>query len=380
MHLHTHSYYSLLDGICSPEDLILAAKKTGMKALALTDHNGLHGAIEFYEKAKEYNIKPLIGTEITLPDKSNLVLLVKDQTGYYNLCQIISIGQLEGGHLKFKCTLNDLKKHKQGLIVLSGGHKGSISRLLKNREIDNAIAECKKLQNIFNEDFYLEMQHFSSQDTIVNLRLRDISAEHKIPVVATNDVHFVSSKEWNLRRVLHAIDENTVLEKIKTAGTSEQFLKPPSLMEDMFKVFPGALANTQKIARMCQFEFELGKPVFPSVDLPKGESSFSFLWKKCFEGVTKRYQPLNQKVIQRLEYELKTIHEMGFAEYFLIVKDIVEFCRQSHIPCVGRGSAADSLVSYVLSITQVDPIHHDLYFERFLNPQRKDAPDIDLDI
>jgi DNA polymerase III alpha subunit len=380
VHLHTHSYYSLLDGVCSPEDLILSAKKSGMKTLALTDHNGLHGAIEFYEKAKEYNLKPLIGAEITLPDKTTLVLLVKDQTGYYNLCQIISIGKLEGGHLKFKCTLNDIKKYKQGLIALSGGHKGNISRLLKKREIDNAIAECKKLQNVFNEDFYLEMQHFSAQDTIVNLRLRDISAEHKIPIVATNDVHFVSSKEWNLRRVLHAIDENTVLEKIKTAGSSEQFLKSPSLMEDIFKAFPDALANTQKIARLCQFEFELGRPVFPSVDLPQGESSFSFLWKKCFEGATVRYQPLNQKVIQRLEYELKTIHELGFAEYFLIVKDIVEFCRKSHIPCVGRGSAADSLVSYVLSITQVDPIRHDLYFERFLNPQRKDPPDIDLDL
>ena len=380
VHLHTHSYYSLLDGVCSPEDLILAAKKSGMKALALTEHNGLYGSIEFFEKAKEYGIKPLIGAEITLVDKTSLVLLVKDQTGYYNLCQIISIGQLNGGHLKFKCTFNDLKKYKQGLIVLSGGHKGSISCLLKKREIDAAIVECKKLQNIFDEDFYLEMQHFSSQDTIVNLRLRDISAEHKIPVVATNDVHFVCSKEWNLRRVLHAIDENTVLEKIKTAGSSEQFLKPASLMEDMFKAFPEALANTQKIARLCRFEFELGKPVFPSVDLLKGESSFSFLWKKCFEGATERYQPLNQKVIQRLEYELKTIHELGFAEYFLIVKDIVEFCRKSHIPCVGRGSAADSLASYVLSITQVDPLRHDLYFERFLNPQRKDAPDIDLDL
>jgi DNA-directed DNA polymerase III PolC len=380
VHLHTHSYYSLLDGVCSPEDLILAAKKSGMKALALTDHNGLYGAIEFYKKAKEYNIKPLIGAEITLPDDTNLVLLVKDQTGYYNLCQIISIGQLNGGHLNFKCTLQDLKKYKQGLIVLSGGNKGSITRLLKKREIENAIAECKKLYNIFNEDFYLEMQHFSSQDTIVNLRLRDISAEHKIPVVATNDVHFVSSQEWNLRRVLHAIDENTVLEKIETSGNSEQFLKPPRLMEELFNSFPVALANTQKISRLCQFEFELGKPVFPSVDLPKGESSFSFLWKKCFDGATERYKPLNQKVIQRLEYELKTIHELGFAEYFLIVKDIVEFCRKSNIPCVGRGSAADSLVSYVLSITQVDPLRHDLYFERFLNPQRKDPPDIDLDL
>jgi DNA-directed DNA polymerase III PolC len=380
IHLHTHSYYSLLDGLCSPEELVLGAKKLGMKAIALTDHNGLYGCIEFFQKAQEFGIKAIIGAEISLSDSSTVVLLVKDTSGYRNLCQIISQGRLQGGHLRFKCTVNDLHKFKSGLIALSGGNKGKITQLLKEQKLDPAIRLAKKLQNIFEENFYLEMQQFYGQDTLVNLRLRDISTEHKIPLVASNDVHFLSSKDWALRRVLHAIDQNTVLEKVKTAGSSEQYLKSTPLMSELFKSFPTALSNTIKIAHQCNFEFELGKPIFPSIELPEGESSFSFLWKICFEGATSRYKPLTQEVIKRLEYELKTIHDLGFAEYFLIVKDIVQFCRKENIPCVGRGSAADSLVSYVLAITQVDPLRHNLYFERFLNPQRKDPPDIDLDL
>jgi DNA-directed DNA polymerase III PolC len=379
-HLHTHSYFSLLDGLCSPEELVLAAKKLTMRAIALTDHNGLYGAVEFYQKAQEFGIKAIIGAEITLIDSTTVILLVKNITGYRNLCQLITLGRLNGGHLGIKCSLNDFLNLKTGLILLSGGNKGKITSLLKKGEIQSAISVARKWKNIFGEDFYLEMQQFSGQDTIVNLRLRDIAVEQKIPLIATNDVHFISSKDWPLRRVLHAIDQNTVLDKISTAGNSEQFLKSPLLMEDLFKSFPMALANTEKIARQCNFHFELDKPIFPSLTLPKEESSYSYLLKKSFEGATQRYKPINQQVTKRLEYELKTIHDLGFAEYFLIVKDIVDFCHSENIPCVGRGSAADSLVSYVLGITQVDPLRHNLYFERFLNPQRKDPPDIDLDL
>ncbi|RLD14246.1 DNA polymerase III subunit alpha, partial [candidate division KSB1 bacterium] len=380
VHLHTHSYYSLLDGVPSPEELVIAAKKTGFKALALTDHNGLYGAVEFYRKAKDYGLKPIIGTELTLDDGFNLLFLVKDDAGYRNLCQLISIGRLRGGHGKFKLAYNDLKPLTAGLIVLSGGHKGKIYHLLSKRQIDQALLEVRRMKNLFGNNFYLEMQHFSNQDLLVNLRLRDIAAESKTELAATNDVHFVQSNDWYLRRILHAIDANSTLEQIKTAGSSQQYLKSAKEMEALFKAFPTALANTQKIARQCHFEFELGQPIFPSLEIPEGESSFSWLWKKCFEGASQRYQPLTAEVIKRLEYELKTIHQLGFAEYFLIVKDIVDFCQNEHIPCVGRGSAADSLVSYVLGITQVDPIRHNLYFERFLNPQRSDPPDIDLDI
>jgi len=380
IHLHTHSYFSLLDGICSPEELVLRAKKSGMRAVALTDHNGLYGAVEFFQKAKEYDIKPIIGAEISLGKDGTLLLLVKNETGYRNLSQLISIARLEGGHLKFKCDLPEIRKHKEGLIALSGGLKGKITTLLKSRDITPAIEWSKQLQNMFEDNFYLEMQHFSGQDNLLNLRLRDLSLEQKIPLVATNDVHFISSNDWPLRRIMHAIDQNTVLEQIKTAGYSEQYLKSPAQMHDLFKAHPTALSNTGKIARQCNFEFQLGRPIFPSLELPKEESSFSYLWKKCFRGATLRYQPITQEVIKRLEYELKTIHELGFSEYFLIVKEIVNYCRQENIPCVGRGSAADSLVSYVLGITQVDPLRHNLYFERFLNPQRKEPPDIDLDL
>ncbi|WP_052304187.1 DNA polymerase III subunit alpha [Caldithrix abyssi] len=380
VHLHTHSYYSLLDGVPSPEELVIAAKKAGFKALALTDHNALYGAVTFYQVARDYGLKPIIGAELTMNDGFPLLFLVQNETGYRNLCQLISIGRLRGGHGKFKLTYNDLKPLTEGLIVLSGGHKGKIYHLLRKRQIDQALLEVQRLKNLFAKNFYLEMQHFSNQDLLVNLRLRDIAAETKTELVATNDVHFNSANDWYLRRILHAIDANGTLEQVTTAGTSQQYLKSAKEMQALFKAFPTALANTQKIARQCAFEFQLGKPIFPSVEIPQGESSFSYLWKQCFAGANERYQPLTPQVIKRLEFELETIHQLGFAEYFLIVKDIVDFCRREHIPCVGRGSAADSLVAYVLGITQVDPIRHNLYFERFLNPQRSDPPDIDLDI
>ncbi len=380
VHLHTHSYYSLLDGIPSPEELVLAAHRNRMKALALTDHNALYGAVEFYRKAREYDIKPVTGAEVTLSDGFKLVLLVKNDTGYANLCELLSRGHLNGGHLRFTINMKDLMRHHEGLIALSGGHKGNVYHLLAKRRLDEAIREIQTLRKIFNGDFFLELQHFTPEQAIVNLRLRDLSAEYKIPLVATNDVHFIAIRDWSLRRTMHAIDANTVLDKVDTAGSSEQYFKPAGMMQELFKSFATALGNTLHIAEMCHFEFRLGKAVFPSIELPEKETAFSYLWKKSFEGATKRYQPLTRDVVNRLQYELQTIHNLGFAEYFLIVKDIVDYCHGRHIPCVGRGSAADSLVSYVLEITQVDPIRHNLYFERFLNPERTDPPDIDLDI
>jgi len=380
VHLHTHSHYSLLDGIPSPEELVLAAKRAGMTVLALTDRNGLYGAVEFYQKAKEYGIKPIIGAELTFDEKYNLVFLVKNDTGYRHLCKIITMGRLEGGHNKFSLSVNNIRNLTAGLIVLSGGHSGKLYHLLSSRNLNEAIREVRLLKEIFGDDFYIEVQHFSASDSLVNIRLRDISLEHNIPLAATNDVHFISEKDWQLRRIMRGIDANTVMDKVTDAGNSEQFFKNTKQMYSILESFPEAVSNTQKIALSCNFDFQIGRPVFPSIELPEHESSFSYLWKKSFYGAEKRYKPLTNKVIKRLEYELQTIHDLGFAEYFLIVKDIVDYCHKRHIPCVGRGSAADSLVSYVLEITQADPIRHNLYFERFLNPERSDPPDIDLDI
>ena len=380
IHLHTHSYYSLLDGICAPEELVSAARKARMPALALTDHNGLYGAVEFYQKAKAYGVKPIIGAELSFDDGFQLVFLVKNDTGYRHLSQMITRGRLNGGHNQFRLSLNDMRNLTEGLILLSGGHKGKIYHLLSARKIEQALKEIRLLHKLFKDEFYLELQYFSSRDSLINIRLRDIALEYGIPLVASNDVHFIEGKDWQLRRIMKAIDANTTIEKMNTAGCSEQFFKSTQQMQNTLSAFPEALANTQKIARLCNFEFQLGKAVFPSIKLPKGESSFSLLWKKSFAGASKRYQPLTSAVIKRLEYELQTIHDLGFAEYFLIVKNIVDYCHKEGIPCVGRGSAADSLVSYVLEITQADPIRHNLYFERFLNPARSDPPDIDLDI
>ena len=380
VHLHTHSYYSLLDGVASPEELIRAAKRAGMKALALTDHNGLYGAVEFYQKAREYGLKPIIGAELGFDDGHRLVLLVKNEIGYRHLCHLISLGRINGGHNRFKLNIKDLKNHTDGLIALSAGREGHIYHLLNKRRFEEAARFAVHLSELFDGAFFLEMQYFTAQDTLVNMRLRDLGLANNIPLAAGNDVHFIEQKDWHLRRVLHAIDANTVQDNVQTAGTPQQFLKSAAEMQQLFKAFPEALANTCFIADSCRFEFQLGRPVFPSIELPEGETEFSYLWKKSFAGATIRYRPLTSAVIKRLEYELQTINDLGFAPYFLIVKDIVDYCHREHIPCVGRGSAADSLVSYVLQITQVDPLRHKLYFERFLNPERSDPPDIDLDI
>ena len=379
-HLHLHSYYSLLDGIPGIEQLIRQARKLKMKHLALTDHNALYGAVMFFKQAQEAGIHPIIGSEISLRDGSKLVLLVKNETGYRNLCMLLSAAHLRGGHLKFDIDLKDVFRYRNGLIVLSGGQQGKIWQLAKERKIEEAEAYCRQMKAAWGDAFYMELQHFRPNDFLVNIRLRDLAIQHHIPLVASNDVHFLSAEDWPLRRVLHAIDQNTLFDKITSAGSREQYLKSAAEMKTLFHKFPGALANTEKIARQCQFEFSLGKPIFPKIDLPKGETSFSYLWKMAFDGAKERYQPLTKKFISRLNYELNTINELGFSDYFLIVKDIVDYCNREGIPCVGRGSAGDSVVSYVLGITQVDPLRYNLYFERFLNPERADPPDIDLDI
>ena len=379
-HLHVHSYYSLLDGTMSLEELLYQAKKLKFKYLALTDHNALHGAIQFYQLAKKEGIHPIIGAEVTLSDGFNMVLLVKESLGYRNLCQILSIGHLKGGHLNFKLEFKDVLRCKAGLIILSGGQKGKLWQLAKKRQIDEARSYCRKMKAVFNDNFYIELQHFSANDFLVNVRLRDLAIQHHIPLLATNDVHLATAGDARLRRVLHAIDQNTLIEKASTAANSSQSLKSGEEMQKLFGKFPGALSNSLKIARTCTFEFDLGRPIFPKIELPPGDTSFSHLWKIAFDGARQRYRPLTKEFISRLSYELNTINELGFADYFLIVKDIVDYCHREGIPCVGRGSAGDSVVSYVLGITQVDPLRYNLYFERFLNPERKDPPDIDLDI
>ena len=379
-HLHTHSYYSLLNGTAPPEELARAAQRHGMKALALTDTNALYGAVTFYRAALEYGLKPVIGAELTLNDGSRLVALARDDSGYANLCQIISTGHLRGGHLNFKLRLPDIIGRKAGLTLLSGGREGALWRMLKNRQTDKAAHYVRRMRTLFGPHFYLELQQFDAGDTLINLRLRDLGLENGIPLVATNDVYVISRHDTALRRTLRAIHHNTSRERVTDAGHAGQYFKSEEQMRETLRAFPEAVENTQRIVEECDFRFKLGRSIFPSIKLPEKESSFSYLWKKSFAGATGRYRPLTREVTQRLQYELDIIQTMGFSAYFLIVKDIVDFCHREHIPCVGRGSAADSLVAYCLGITQADPMRHNLYFERFLNPERHNPPDIDLDI
>ncbi len=380
VHLHVHSNYSLLDGTMSVRSLVEHVCKLGMTTVALTDHNALYGAIEFYQICKEAGVKPIIGAQISLTDDSALVLLVRNETGYRNLCEIISTGHLRGGHLNFKCELNDILTYKEGLIVLSGGKRGAITRFVMNRNFDDAQSHCRWMQERFGGFFYVELQRFLGWDDFINEQLQGIADKCNVPLVATNDVHLLSPEALPLRKVLHAIDQNTMRERVRTAGHKQQYLKAAWEMRRQFARYPQAVENSLQIAAACNLELKLGKPVFPIMDLPKTETAHSYLQKLCSRGANACYNPVTKQVQKRIKYELGIIDKLGFSDYFLIVKDIVDFCRRESIPCVGRGSAADSIVAYVLGITFADPIRFNLYFERFLNPERTDAPDIDLDI
>jgi DNA polymerase III alpha subunit len=276
--------------------------------------------------------------------------------------------------------MNDILAHKEGLVVLSGGKKGLISQLILSQNLEEGEAYCRWMKEQFGENFYLEIQRFVPWDDFLNDRLQKIARRCGVPLVATNDVHLLSRADLSLRQVLHAIDQNTFRERVRTAGHQEQYLKSPAQMRRLFAKFPEAIHNTRRLAEVCNFHFSLGKPIFPTMEMPAGETSQTYLRKLCFQGARERYGPLTQQVIDRINYELDVINKLEFTDYFLIVKDIVDFCRRESIPCVGRGSAADSIVSYVLGITFADPVRFNLYFERFLNPERTDAPDIDLDI
>lgn len=379
IHLHCHSNFSLLNGTASIDDLIEYALRFSMPALALTDCNTVSGSVEFYEKAKLRGIKPIIGAEITMSDGSVVVLLVKNAEGYHNLCRLLTTVNLREGHGRFLCKNGDLIHCKKGLVLLSGGKRGRISHLAQQRRTEDAAQLCRLYRETFGEDFYIEMTHYDD-DALLNCRLADLSRVTSVPLVATNDVFLMEPQDQPVRAVLRAIGNLTTVNQLTDLGSERQYLMPAEEITKLFKRYPEAVKNTNIIADKCRFDYSLGRPVFPKLDLPENETSYSVLWKTAFDGLKMRYKPLKDKMLNRLKYELDIIHSKGFSEYFLIAKDIVDYCRSRGIPCVGRGSAADSLVSYVLGITQADPIKYDLYFERFLNPERSEPPDIDIDI
>ncbi len=396
-HLHVHTQYSLLDGCCRIENLIDAAKEFGQKSIAITDHGVMYGVIEFYKAAKAKGIKPIIGCEVYVAPRSrfdkqkaldseysHLVLLCKDNQGYQNLIKLVSMGFTEGFYSKPRIDKEILEKYHGGLIALSACLAGEIPKLITKGDYDAAKQSAEWYDSVFGRDnFYLELQdHGISEQQTVNMQLLRISKETGIPLVSTNDVHYISHGDYLMHKVLLCIqtgkkinEENPIEFK-----TNEFYLKSEQEMASLFEYAPQAIENTEKIAEKCNVDFEFGKIKLPRFDIG-GRDHFEYFKEKCYEGLHRIYgaEP-EKKVTERLEYELSVIGKMGYVDYYLIVADFVNYAKTHNIPVgPGRGSGAASLAAYCIGITGIDPLKYDLYFERFLNPERVSMPDFDID-
>jgi len=396
VHLHVHTEYSLLDGACRIKNLIDRAKELGQNSIAITDHGCMFGVVDFYKYAKQQGIKPIIGCEVYIAPKdhrdksvsddkySHLVLLAKNETGYKNLIKLVSIGYVDGFYYKPRVDLDLLKEYSEGLIALSACLAGEIPRLICANDYDEAVKRAMDYINIFGRDnFYLELQnHGIHEQAVVNSNLLKMSKELYLGVVATNDVHYVNKNDAFYQDVLTCIQTGKCYEdndRMKMEG-EEFYLKSEEEMSLLFAVVPEALENTVKIADKCNVEFDFTNRFLPEFKVPDNKNSYEYLRELCYDGLNKRYSSITDEINERLEYELKVINDMGFVDYFLIVWDVIRFAHEKNIPVgPGRGSAAGSIVSYCLYITDIDPIKYSLIFERFLNSERISMPDIDMD-
>jgi len=381
--LHCHTNYSMLDGASHPEELLDRALELQMDHLAVTDHDGLYGAVRFYRGALERGIKPIVGAELTLDGGYHLVLLAENDLGYSNLSRLISHAQLS--HSKGEASLSwaALSQHREGLICLSGCSKGEIASHLLARREREALAAGKRYVEVFGrENYFLELQHHLLEEDRRLLRMSIQLAEHLgVRYVATNDVHYARRRGHRLHDVLTCIANHTTLDEAGSLlrANSEYYLKSPEEMEGLFSHLPRAISNTRAIAERCQVDLNFSAHRLPPFELPPGETAGSYLRHLCLGGIGGKYPSVTEKVLQQLDHELEVIGRTGLAEYFLIVWDICRYAHQRGIPAQGRGSAANSLVAYVLDITRVDPIAHNLLFERFLSEEANTMPDIDVD-
>lgn len=384
VHLHVRSHFSRLGGAASPDALVARASSCKMPALALTDLQTLAGTVPFYQACRAAGIRPIIGMEVEAETGDGLVLLARDSSGYRSLCRIASALGL--ARRRTPCTLDLLRAEREGLIALAGGRRGRIAEYVRAGDAARAAHLIGVYATLFGGDnFFLELVRCVPADDGLVSELARLAGRLGVPTVATNDALCSVPEEAQTVSLLDAIRTGTTLAAHhpgKAEHVGERYLKTARQMSDAIADYPEALAATGFIARRCELELPLGALRFPVVGLPLGETAFSLLWKLCFAGAMRRYSPLTEEVTARLQYELQTIGSLGFAPYFLIVADIVRWARKQAIPIWGRGSAADSLVAYLLEITQVDPLRHGLYFERFLHAERDpaDPPDIDLDI
>jgi len=398
VHLHCHTEYSLLDGAARIKELVRRAAELEMPAVAITDHGAMFGVVDFYKEALKVGVKPLIGCEVYVAPRSrlqkepklddyqyHLLLLAENQTGYRNLMQIVSAGYIEGFYYKPRVDHELLAEYSSGLIALSGCLAGEIPTLLARGEDKKACNLAGRYREIFGpENFYLELQdHRLPEQATVNQGLCAIAREIGAGLVATNDVHYISRDDAAVHDVLLCIQTGKTVhdtDRLKFE-TDEFYFKSASEMAALFKECPEALQNTLEIAERCSVDFEFDRLYLPGYDLPEGiEDAAAYLSQLCRKGLQKRYPEITKQLEQRLDYELEIISQMGYANYFLIVWDLIEYARSAGILVgPGRGSAAGSLVAYCLGITDIDPIRNALLFERFLNPERVSMPDIDID-
>ncbi len=417
VHLHVHTEYSLLDGMSKIGNLFDHIKENGMDTVAMTDHGVMYGAIEFYKKAQNASVKPIIGmeaytTDIDLDKKAergkfnnfHLLLLAKNKVGYKNLMKLTSIAHLDGYYYRPRITREILAEYSKGLICTSACPAGELARAFQKNNYDEAREIAQWFVDIFGDDYYLEIQRHKYHEHIknavndnvkrdlqwqidseksINDGVLKLSKDLRIPIIATNDAHYIKKSDAFAQDALVCIatgKDVSETKRLRFIDTPEYYVKSPEEMYELFPDVPEALENTVKIAKLCNLEIKLGEWFFPKVDLPKGKNAVETLQDEAKKGLKEKYPKITPKLQKRLDYELKVILDKGYPEYFLIFKDMADWAKEHRIPINTRGSAAGSLVSYCLGITTVDPMLYLLPFERFLNPFRPSAPDIDMDI
>ena len=398
VHLHVHTEYSLLDGACRINGMMERVKELGQDAIAITDHGVMYGCIDFYKAAKAAGIKPIIGCEVyvarrTMEDRVHgidnkpyhLILLCKDRTGYENLCLLVSEAHIRGFYGKPRIDLELLEKHHEGLIATSACLAGAVPQHLLQEDYEGAKAYAMHMAEIFGEDnFYLELQdHGIEEQRAANQGVMRIARETGLPLIVTNDAHYLRKENAKMQDVMVCIQTNTTLDDPNRKlefKTDEFYLKSEAELKELFPNCPEAFENTAKIAERCNLEFVFNEYHLPSFPVPEGYTNEKYFRKLCYEGFEERYTDPPQSYIERLEYEIDVISRMGYTNYYLIVWDFIRYAKEQGIPVgPGRGSGAASIVAYCMHITEVDPMKYALIFERFLNPERVSMPDFDTD-
>jgi len=380
--LHCHSNFSLLDGASHPEDLVSRAAELGMPALALTDHNGLYGAIRFYKACLKGGIKPIIGVEMTLPGGHHVTLLAKDNTGYSNLCRLITGAQLKGRKGSPILDLESLAKHSNGLLCLSGCRSGEIANSVLSGQVREAYEAARRYMDIFGKDsLYIELQNnLYPEDGQLCHALVELAKKLELGYVATNNVHYARREGHKLHDVLTCIRNRATLDECKSLRLNAEFyLKSFEEMAWLFQDYPEAISGTIAIAEKCNVNLDFWGYRFPDFPLPKGETAASYLARLCRQKIHDRYGSISPEIEARVTCELNLIEKLGLSGYFLIVWDIMDYAKRTGIPAQGRGSAANSIIAYILGITKVDPIKNKLFLGRFLNEEMSSIPDIDID-